>query len=540
MKVYEAISKAILDQGVEVMFGLIGDANLYMVDSFIKSGAAKYQAAVHEVGAVLMAIGYAQASGKVGVATVTHGLAVTNTLTALIEGQRGSTPIVLFAGDTAVVDRHHFQNIDQREFFVAAGAGFVQLRSAKTIGEDVATAFRRARIEKRPVVVNMPSDLQWQDAEYVPQKAYAPARLEYVVDGPDMENAVGIIASAKRPVVLCGRGACDPSARENIQAFADRIDAPLANTLKAKGAFTGHPFNLGIFGTLSTPVALDAIMASDCIIAFGAGLNQYTTAQGSLLRGKRLVHISADPSDIGRHVTPDAGLVGEPGRTAAQMVRLLDEAEIAGSGYRSPELGKAIAEFVYPPQSKEGRPGTVSARQALQTLDKAVNPDRVLVTDTGRFLIDSWRLMHVQDPQSWVYTVNTGTIGLGLGHAIGASFAHPERQTLLIAGDGGFMLGGLSEFTSAVRARADLIVILCNDGSYGAEHIQFRNKQMDPSISMFEWPDFAPVAEALGGAGVTVRSSEDLDAAVEAIRGNRRPLLIDLKLDPDNMPMIDH
>jgi len=540
MKTYQALAQAILDQGVEVMFGLIGDANLYMVDTFIKSGKAKYQAAVNEGGAVLMAIGYAQASGKVGVATITHGLAITNALTALIEGQRGSTPIVLFAGDTAVVDRYHFQNIDQREFFQAAGAGFVQLRSPKTIGEDVATAFRRARIEKRPIVVNMPADIQWQDAGYTPHTAYAPARLEYVVDGPGMENAVGIVASAKRPLVLCGRGACDPSALQGIQAFADRIEAPLAHTLKAKGAFAGHPFNLGIFGTLSTPVATDAIMASDCIIAFGASLNQYTTAQGSLLRGKRLVHISSDPADIGRHAIPDAGLVGEPGRTAAQMVRLLDEAEIPGSGNRSPELGKAIAEFSYAPLPDKGRPGTVSVRLALQTLDKVIDPDRILVTDTGRFLIDAWRIVSVQDPQSWVYTVNTGTIGLGVGEAIGASFAHPGRQTLLVTGDGGFMLDGLNEFSSAVRAGANLIVILCNDGSYGAEHIQFRSKQMDPSISLFDWPDFAPVAEAMGAAGVTVRSAADLDAAVEAIRSNRRPLLIDLKLDPDNMPMLDH
>jgi len=169
-----------------------------------------------------------------------------------------------------------------------------------------------------------------------------------------------------------------------------------------------------------------------------------------------------------------------------------------------------------------------------------IDPDRILVTDTGRFLIDAWRIVSVQDPQSWVYTVNTGTIGLGVGEAIGASFAHPGRQTLLVTGDGGFMLDGLNEFSSAVRAGANLIVILCNDGSYGAEHIQFRSKQMDPSISLFDWPDFAPVAEAMGAAGVTVRSAADLDAAVEAIRSNRRPLLIDLKLDPDNMPMLDH
>ncbi|GGC49001.1 acetolactate synthase [Chelatococcus reniformis] len=523
------------------MFGLIGDANLYMVDSFIKQGRARYVAAANEAGAVLMAIGYAHVSGRVGVATVTHGPAVTNTLTALIEACKASLPIVLLAGDTAVADRFHIQNVDQREFFLATGAGFVQLRAPETVAEDVATAFRRALVERRPVVLNMPADFQWMETDYVARRHYAPDRSAHIVDGPEMDNAVGIIAAARRPVVLCGRGACEPAARAHIRALADRIGAPLASTLKAKGAFDDHPFNLGIFGTFSTPVALDAIMKSDCVIAFGASLNQYTTAQGSLLKGKRLIHVSAEPADLGRHVAPDAGLVGEPGRTAQRMVELLDEAEIAASGHRTEELREAIAGFSFGPLAvPKPRPSTVDIRQALRALDAAVAPERTLVTDAGRFLIEAWPLMTVRDPRSFVYTVNFGSIGFGVAEAVGAALASDGRPTLLITGDGGFMLGGLTEFNSAVRAKVDLVVVVCNDGSYGAEHIQFRSKQMDPEISLFDWPDFAPVAEALGGTGVTVRSEEDLARAVEAIKGGARPLLIDLKLDPDSMPSIGH
>jgi thiamine pyrophosphate-dependent acetolactate synthase large subunit-like protein len=125
-----------------------------------------------------------------------------------------------------------------------------------------------------------------------------------------------------------------------------------------------------------------------------------------------------------------------------------------------------------------------------------------------------------------------------MAYAIGAAVAAPGRPVLLVTGDGGFMLGGLAEFNTAVRHKLDLVVAVCNDSSYGAEHIQFRRKNMDPGLSVFEWPDFASVADALGGQGVTVRTAADLDAAARAIAARGRPLLIDLKLDPDHVAPI--
>jgi thiamine pyrophosphate-dependent acetolactate synthase large subunit-like protein len=178
-------------------------------------------------------------------------------------------------------------------------------------------------------------------------------------------------------------------------------------------------------------------------------------------------------------------------------------------------------------------------RQALQRLNEAVPANRILVTDAGRYVFETWPLIHVAKARSFVFTVSYASIGLGLGQAIGAAVAAPDRPTLLICGDGGFMLGCLTEFATAVRTRCDMVILVCNDGSYGAEHVQFRRKNMDPGLSLFDWPDLAPVAEALGGAGVTVRNDQDLETAAHAIaaRDRTRPLLIDLKLDPDCIPL---
>jgi acetolactate synthase I/II/III large subunit len=539
LKVHVAIAQALADLKVDTMFGLIGDANLYMVDSFIRKYNGRFTAAANEASAVLMALGFAQVSGKVGVATVTHGPALTNTLSALVEGVKSGVSIVLLAGDTPVEDKDHLQKVNQREFILATGAGFEQLRSPATIAQDLATVFRRAILERRPIVLNMPVEFQWLDVDYVrphyslfEDRALVPASSE-------LDNAIGIIAAAKRPIVLAGRGAMEPEARAAIIRLAERIEAPLATSLRGSGLFTGEPFNIGVCGTMATAVGFETIMEADCIIAFGASLNKFTTAMGSLVKGKRIVQVNLERSEVGKNLVVDAGLVGDPALTVDAIIHWLDEAEIPPSGYCSDALRQKIASY-QPTQKGPGQPraGTVDIRAALLRINDAVPKDRVFVTDAGRFIYEAWNVIGVEHPRSFVYSVGYGAIGFGVPEAIGAAAAAGGRTTLLLSGDGGFMLGGLTEFNTAVRHKSDLIVVICNDSSYGAEHIQFRNKNLDPSLSVLDWPDFAPVAEALGGKGITVRSIQDLDAAVEAIKTREpgRPLLIDLKLDPDCMP----
>ncbi len=537
MKVYQAIAQALVDLEVDPLFGLMGDGNLYMVDSYVRDGKGTYIRAVHEAGAVLMALGYAQVSGRLGVATVTHGPALTNTMTALVEGVKCAIPMVLLAGDTSVEDRGHLQKIDQRELVTATGAGFEPLRTPDTVAEDVTRAFHRALAEKRPIVLNMPIEFQWLDAAYEKATLRFPAVRSATVSSEDMNNAIGIIASARRPVVLAGRGAMADEARASIIRFAERIEAPLATTLRGKGLFQNEPFNLGIFGTLSHSVANDAITGSDCVISFGASFNKYTAGLGSLVKNKRIIQVNPEAREIGRFTPADAGLVGDPGLIADAMVALLDEAEIPGSGGRTEELRKQLDE--YQPETRMAgsapRAGTVDMLELLHTLNGSFPEDRVFVTDAGRFLRSTWPVIDVQHPRHYVHTLGFASIGLGVGEAIGAAVAaRGERPTLLVTGDGGLMLSGLSELSTAARENLDLVIVVCNDGSYGAEYRQFRSKNMDPGMSLLEWPEFAPVAEALGVPSLTVRSSDELQSAMEAMstRDRRRPLLIDVKLDP--------
>ena len=530
--VYQSLARAIKEHGTTIMFGLMGDANLFMVDSFVRDFGGRLVPAAHEGSTILMASAYAHVSGNVGVATVTHGPALSNCVTALVEAVRGHAPLVVFAGDTPADNPRHLQSIDQRELVKVTGAGFEQLRTPATVGEDVARAFYRAQIEQCPIVLNMPADFMWQEAEYhmeVLDVFPAPGR---VAEGDFLDNAIGMIASARRPLILAGGGAV--AAHDQLVQLANRLEAPLATTLQAKGLFKDHPYNIDIFGTLSTPAAYDLIAQSDCIICFGTSLHDFTTDRGKLMKDKRVIQIDTDPKAIGGGLHPDIALVADAALTAETILYWLDEAEIAASGFTH-DLDIA-ALTAHPTEKDKTADGFINYVYALERLEESLPNDRVLVTDGGRFMTEVWCRLSVPNPQSFIGTVNFGAIGLGLQEAVGASLAAPDRPVVLFTGDGGFMIGGINEFNTAVRLGLDLIIIVANDSAYGAEHIQFVDRKMDPSLTEFNWPSFASIAKSLGGDGFQVHSKEQLEEALEALENRKGPFLIELKLDPANVP----
>ncbi len=537
MKVYEAIAHGLSDLGCTTLFGTLGDGCVYIIDSFRRDCNGHYVPAVHEGGAALMAQGWARVAGEVGVAAVTHGPGLTNTITALVEGVKAGTPMVLLAGDTPVIDREHAQNVDQSALVAATGAGFEPLRSPATVAEDLARAFYRAQVERRPIVFNIPVEFQWQDVEY--QKPYLrlPETRSAIASSTDMDDAIGIIASSRLPVVIAGRGVNSPEAEAAVLRFARRIEAPVATSLRGKGLFNEDPFHLGISGTVSNEVALDLIGRSDCLIVFGASLNKYTSGERGLTRGKRIVQINPTAREVGRCTPVTVGLVGDPGLTADAMVSWLDEAEIPGSGGRNDDLLETLKTYHEnaPKKLVNSTPaGTVDLYEVAFALEKTLPKDRVFVTGSGRFMFAFWGVISVPNPRAYVDGNGFSSIGIGEATAMGAARAAGDRPTLLVTGDGGFMLSGVSELATAVAEELDLVVVIANDSSYGAEHIAFSMHNMDPELSLLPSRDFARIAEAFGCQALTVTNSDELQAAMEAIatRDRKRPLVIDVKIDP--------
>jgi len=541
VQVHAVLARELARHGGGVMFGVTGESNVFMADQFVRAQGGRYVAAASEAGAVSMAKGYAAITGGPGIATVTHGPGLTNTMTALVDGAREQAPVVLVAGDTAVADSGNLQNIDQRQLALAAEAGFEQVRSPETVCADTAAAFRRALTERRPVVLNVPAEFM-----FVPCERPEPAVIQAsrAAPGPadaEVDDAAAVLAAGRRPIVLAGRGAIGPDARAALLALAARAGAPLATTLKAKDLFRGEEADLGIFGTLSPPETVAAIAASDCVVAFGASLNGWTTARGAYLDGKRVVHCDLDARQLGARARIDAGVAGDAAAVADALRGRLDDAGLPPAAFRS---GLPRAEPARR-QAAAGGPGGSGARLAglgecLDALDAAAPADRILVADSGRFVFAAFGRLHAEHPAWFVPTVGFGAIGLGMGHAVGAACAGSGRPVLLVTGDGGFMLGGLAEFSTAVRYGLDIIVAVCDDGSYGAEEAFMRERGADPAIARFSWPDLAAVARSLGGQGVTVASAAQLAGLPGVIAARTGPLLIDIRLDPDTIAGFEH
>lgn len=542
MYVHEAIARTLDEMGVDTLFGLIGDGNLFMVDSYTRTTGGRFVSVAHEVSAVLAASGYSRTTGRLGVASITHGPALTNTVTALIEAVRARTPLVLIAGDTAVIDRDNLQKIDQRSIILPTGAGFEQVRSPETIPEDFVSAFRCAELERRPVVLNVPADFQWQEVEYRTPRRRPVVRQSIRPSEDALDAALGIIASSHRPVVLAGRGATSAGARAAVLGFARRIGAPVTTTLQARELFAGEPENLGIFGTLSTDLAIEAIGQADCVIAFGAALNRWTTGEGSLLNAKRVVQVDLDPAALNHHRAVDAPVIGDTAAVADEFVRLLDDVSFKPADFavrlaEAASSGTGVSGMAVPASQQ---PGVLKINEALRVVNRAFPAERILVLDAGRFFHHAAFHLRTGAVNSYVHTLEFGVIGLGMPNALGAAAGSPGTPVLLVSGDGGFMLGGITEFNSAVRAGLDIVVVIMNDRSYGAEYIQFKNKGMNPAISTFDWPSFAAVANALGGTGYAVHTLDELEKAMDDVAHRDRPALIEIFLDPECVPSPYH
>ena len=269
-QVSDILARAFAAEGVDTLFTLMGDANMYWSAAMADNQNARLIHARHEHCAVAMADGYARASGKVGVASVTCGPGYTQTMTALTMAARGNAPVVLFAGDAPINAAWYMQEIDQAPLALATGAHFVPIRTIDRALDCVREAFYTARAERRPVVLSVPLDLQKEAFPYLPD--YTPStdlmpRAQIIPPDPALVDEVAsMVAEAERPIVIGGRGAVWSGARPALEALAEESGALLATTLLGKGLFDGNPFALDIAGTFATDPGREFFAESDLVI----------------------------------------------------------------------------------------------------------------------------------------------------------------------------------------------------------------------------------------------------------------------------------
>jgi thiamine pyrophosphate-dependent acetolactate synthase large subunit-like protein len=530
--VANAVGAALARLGVDTVFGLAGSGN-FVVTNALVAGGARFVSARHEGGAVAMADGWARVTGRVGVASVHQGPGLTNTLTALAEAAKAGTPLLVLAGDTPPAALRSNFRIDQHELVRAVGAMPERLHAAGTAAADAARALRRAELERRPVVLMMPIDLQ---AAAAARAAIAPAALP-VPPAPAADavaRAADLLQAAQRPLIVAGRGAVVAGARAPAEALADRVGALLATSAMANGLFAGLPYALGIAGGFASPLATELLADSDVILALGATLNHWTTRHGALLApGCRLIQVDVDAARIGVHEPAAIGLVADAAATARALLAELEARGHRATGRRTPDVAQAIATRRWhdEPYDDAPAPGTIDPRTLAITLDELLPDDRAIAVDSGAFT--GWPAMYlgVADPRAWVFCNAFQSVGLGLGAALGAAVARPDRITVAAVGDGGLFLS-LAELDTAARLRRPVLVVVWDDAAYGAEVHHFAPMGHDVDIARFPDADLAAVARGAGVAALTVRQRADLRPVGAWAADPDGPLLVDAKVDP--------
>src|SRR4051812_16804131 len=528
MKVADVVARCLHDEGVETFFGVVGSGN-FTVTTSLHARGARFVAARHENGAICMADAHARVCGQLGCVSVHQGPGFTNAITGLTEAAKARTPLVLVAADTPAGETRSNFYVEQAKIAEAVGAVPVRVNRARSAYTDTIKAIRAAR-GRRAVVLNLPLDVAGEEAEW-PERPPATAVPEAPVPSPTALRAVAdAIERAQRPVIIAGRGAVLSGARDPLIALSEAIGAPVATSAMGHGIFNGYGFSLGISGGFASPLAQEVIAAADLILAFGARLTRWTTANGALIApGAKVVQFDVDAEGFSDRA--DLTVIGDATRAAAM---LRDEAR-GGDGRLDDALRERIASRRWrdEPFDDASNERHVDPRALSIALDDLLPAERTVVVDSGHFMGFPAMYLAAPDPEGFVFTQSFQSIGLGLANAVGAALARPDRLTVAALGDGGAMMG-LQELETAARLRLPILFVIYDDAAYGAEVHHFRPMGHPVETVQFPDADFAAIARGAGCDGVVVRTLDDLDAVRDWLGGAReRPLLVDAKVNPD-------
>jgi thiamine pyrophosphate-dependent acetolactate synthase large subunit-like protein len=532
MKVVDVVARCLTRAGADTVFGVVGSGNFTATLS-LQAAGARFVAARHENGALCMADAYARVSGRLGAATVHQGPGLTNAMTGLTEAAKARTPLVLVAADTPAGDVRSNFFVEQAKLAEAVGAAAIRVNRPGSAYADAMRAVRTAVGRRRAVLLNVPLDVAnaetaWpvEDGELALPAAPAPSA-----------EAVAAVADAvqvaRRPVIIAGRGAVLAGAGPALEALADTTGALLATSAMGHGLFRSHPYALGISGGFASPLAAELIGAADLVLAFGARLTRWTTANGALIAPDATV-VQVDVDDDGLSDRADLPVTGDAAATAAAL-----DAELTRRGHRADGLrGEGLRERIAArrwrdePFDDASSPRAIDPRALSIALDDLLPAERTLVVDSGHFMGFPPMYLAVPDPQGFVFTQSFQSIGLGLANAVGAALARPDRLTVAALGDGGAMMG-LPELETAARLRLPILFVIYDDSAYGAEVHHFRPMGHPVETVQFPDTDFAAIARGAGAQGLTVRTLEDLRAVEDWLARRDGPLLVDAKVDPD-------
>ncbi|GAA2173658.1 thiamine pyrophosphate-binding protein [Arthrobacter parietis] len=504
------VSAAVADAVAERaghLFGLMGNGNAHLISRLTRRGFP-FTSARHESATVAMADAYHRATGGVAAATTTYGAGFTNTYTTLAEARIARIPLVLVVGDAPAAAPRNF-DIDQTKAAEAAGVTTLVARPGNA-AEITHRAFDLALQTVQPVIVAIPYDLATAPLTDPEPLEPLPAKAVWPPEESDLERVTELLASAKRPVVIAGRGVVLADAAAPLKEIGDRLGALFMTSVMAINAFDSE-WDLGVAGGFTRRHRLEVARRADVVLVVGASMNIFQTRYGTLFpEGTRIIRVDNEPDEnhpivvdyIRSDIRPFVEGLLEQVEPAATSTWRQQIPEVAGEDFRSSHPIEDPVEF--------GPDGRLNPRAVVAALEDILPAERSVVMDGGHFI--GWAPMYlsVPDPHAMIL-VGTAfqSIGMGFGSAAGVSVARPDRTTVLVSGDGGGLMG-LADFETFLRATRRGVLIVLNDSAYGAELHQYAAKGLHNQAMLIDEVDFAAVGRALGAKGAKAHALADL------------------------------
>ena len=534
----DILVRTLIEQGCKTVFGYPGGQIINVYDSLYKyRDELNHVLTAHEQGAAHAADGYARATGEVGVVIATSGPGATNLVTGIATAYLDSVPMVAITGNVpnSQIGTDSFQEIDITGITLPITKHNYFVGRIEDLADTVREAFSLAKSGRPgPVLIDIPKDIQIAKYEYTPAEKALPEEPHAARD-IRIEQAAKIINESERPFIYFGGGLLSSGAKEELLALAEKLDAPIGCSMMGlSGVPTDHPRFLGMQGMHGHYASSTAMHNADCIIALGARFNDRVTGNREKFATRsKIVHIDIDGAELSKTVNANVGLRGDIKLTLRKLLPMLE-------GGKKPRWQEKIARLrIEEKDTLDNREG-MTPRNAILTLNRHLKYNTPVATDVGQHQMWTAQNISLKNPRRFISSGGLGTMGFGLGAAIGAQIGTGER-TVLVTGDGSFGMC-LNELATAVSQKSPVVILLLNNGVLGMVR-QWQTLFFDKHYSetvLDRKTNFVKLAEAFGAAGETATTVEELDKALLNAFAADGPYLVECIIDKDEfvLPML--
>ena len=538
-------------EGVDTVFGYPGGTVINLYDELFSCPEIRHILPRHEQAGVHAADGFARATGKVGVAIATSGPGATNTITGIATAYMDSIPMVIISGQvpTALIGNDAFQEADIIGITRPCTKHNFLVKDVKDLALIVKKAFYIARTGRPgPVLIDLPKDVQMAQTEFSYPETVEIRGYKPTVEGhpKQVDKAVTMILQAKKPVIYVGGGVILANAAEELTSLAKRLGIPVTTTLMGLGAFPeDNPLSLGLLGMHGTYYANMAVSHCDVLIAVAARFDDRVTGKlATFAPHAKIVHIDVDPTSIKKNVRVDLPIVGDVREVLLRMLKVTEERTVEIAAAReaiAPWVAEIDAWKAKHPMSYHQSGTIIKPQYVIQRLRALSEPDAIVATDVGQHQMWTAQFFGFTRPRTLLSSGGLGTMGYGLPAAMGAQAAFPDRQVIVVCGDGGFQMN-LQELATIVQNRLNVKIVILNNNFLGMVR-QWQELFFDKrySSTCMELPiDFIKLAEAFGATGLQATKTDQVDEVIKKGFSTPGPVLMEFKIAREEkvLPMV--